>query len=964
MALVPVGQTTVWGAGSKSADDSSQQDSEQQQSQLSSKPAPWAKTSETPDPTPAPQTIVPKMQSWAASDSEDSDDDSPAPVPVPGYLTSPLTSSPSLLPVPPSSQVTSSPVVPHTTSIAPSSTAPTSTTGVTNPVIRRNLADMTGDYSGSRPGFGGRDRERGDSRDRDMGPYHRGGDVRGDARGDFRNQQPQSSGWSRHGQDTERDRYNSGPSGGQYPSSGGFEKERSNSWGRSDARSGIAPGIVTTPGIVRVRPTTIIPAASATGHGGAATGGGPKIDSGMSEEQKALERARYEREQLEMRKRQQVEDEENRRREEENRKREEENRKREDEARARQEEESEKLRQERQREREREIIERERESRYRDPEGRDEGRWERAAISQTRPSPRNEAPGYRQAEEYRPRLYSGDGGREKDWERKDRSFSMDSSGSRGSRGSDRERFQSNISNTYPHHVQHDAPTRILQPPTQQKKLFDSKSGNFVVQKEKETTNTVAPKSIWGAKAPHATGNATRETRDSQDNGQQSRDKQREARVAEMNALALEEQRKRDAKLAANKKARAKERAERQPRTKGVLFRFISTDEAEEMQQQSTSTGSSAHEVHSVGDKVLARVLSSFEEKLLADKDAQGHKPRSSHQDKDEARKAKKLHKDQKLAAKKLRQTKAKEEPALLGQDLEALAITDEDMLGEFLQESVEFQEVKSKRTVAQEKKHGEPEAESSPAPREKKDARPSRIGGSGSNLSSAASSPAPPSTTTTTTPVQPAATIAPPAQPAWIGTGDTFKAIGVAVPERIEEKGKKGKQIKDKKTNKIEKLKKDGRTGSPALPPSAPNSAKKANAKADRDSRKNKRNGAESHGPATGQSKDASNSFDVTAATRHLLAPPQQQHHSTTDILDMSAEIDQQDLSHNISYSRFVPGIGLTGDMDGSGAGRNSPSPSRSIEGRGVGSDTGNLEALIGLGNTASVSSFESSVAW
>jgi hypothetical protein len=128
---------------------------------------------------------------------------------------------------------------------------------------------------------------------------------------------------------------------------------------------------------------------------------------------------------------------------------------------------------------------------------------------------------------------------------------------------------------------------------------------------------------------------------------------------------------------------------------------------------------------------------------------------------------------------------------------------------------------------------------------------------------------------------------------------------------------------------------------------------------------------------------------------------PQSQHqHTTTDILDMSAEIDQQDLNQNMmrggSYSRFVPGVGLTGnDEDSSNNNNNNNGTGGSGSGSGVlnsnsnsttgeshdhassrgggssssssssdkgGGETDTLEALmLGLGTTVSVSSLDTS---
>ena len=337
---------------------------------------------------------------------------------------------------------------------------------------------------------------------------------------------------------------------------GGYSRDRSDSWGRGGTSTGLVPGIKTKPGVVRGESSSS--SLSVPNKLVSVTSNGPHFESGMTEEQMALERARFEREELERKKREQ--EEAQRREELERQKRELRERERQEyERRLQETRERERLEYEQKvREaREKELLERERErERFRDNrygDVSDGGRWERAAAVQ------REAP---------PRLYTVDG----DYNR-DRGYSFESAGSRGShRDGDRERPQSNVSNAYPHHA---APTRILQnhnnqqqsQQPQQKRLFDSKSGNFIVQEEKDNVASRSTKT-----APSKPSSQEKS----------SRDRKREVRTQELNAIAKEEQRKKEERAKILKEARAKERAERQPRTQGVLFRFVPESEAEEL----------------------------------------------------------------------------------------------------------------------------------------------------------------------------------------------------------------------------------------------------------------------------------------------------------------------------------------------------------------------------------------------
>ena len=157
VSLVPVGQSTVWGGGKSSTSESEQQESEQTTTTTTttttSTPAPWSKTEmmttenvvqNQTNQTSTSNTV--KMQSWVTDDSDD--DDAPPPAPLPGYVPqqSPITSIRSSASNDQKATTTQPPQLPPpvTTTRAPAST-------VTNPVVRRSLAEFTGgDYATSR----------------------------------------------------------------------------------------------------------------------------------------------------------------------------------------------------------------------------------------------------------------------------------------------------------------------------------------------------------------------------------------------------------------------------------------------------------------------------------------------------------------------------------------------------------------------------------------------------------------------------------------------------------------------------------------------------------------------------------------------------------------------------------------------------------------------------------------------
>jgi hypothetical protein len=337
-----------------------------------------------------------------------------------------------------------------------------------------------------------------------------------------------------------------------------------------------------------------------------------------------------------------------------------------------------------------------------------------------------------------------------------------------------------------------------------------------------------------------------------------------------------------------------------------------------------------------------------------------------------------LNEKESKSEKEINQQKVQEEQQL---SLDDLAIDDNDVIV-VLQESIEFQEVKSKRAVAQEKKHSDPLSQShtthSSANSNRRTDKKESSNQTATTLSStfttkdsqervlASSTSTPPTVTTPSAPV-----IVPPTQPAWINTDKTFKAIGIAVPEvinsvttKVDEKqdtnnsktftsGKKNRSEKDK-----EKKKKETKSNS-----------KKTKKTTDGEysnlisTKKYKKNEI--------ISSDGSSIFDVEAATRHLLEQHSQDlnNSSATDILEMSAELEKQDLSQ--SFSRFVPGIGLTNSDDQDDENNNisdnninNNNVNNKNNSRNNNTDRSGLQALIGLGSSVTVSSYNSTSTW
>ena len=346
------------------------------------------------------------------------------------------------------------------------------------------------------------------------------------------------------------------------------------------------------------------------------------------------------------------------------------------------------------------------------------------------------------------------------------------------------------------------------------------------------------------------------------------------------------------------------------------------------------------------------------------------KTKRDHREKTNQESTRKKKESKKVATKSHSSKKdSSESDKLLAQDLAALTVDDHDhAFGDILQESVEFKEVKSKRTVAQEKKfHDSPAGSSSRA--ERKEPRESRANTSGSSDSNNTSNDISNNKTASTSPLAP---ISSSSQPAWVGTGTTFTALGVPVPEgKSDDESKKqahgGSDVKkgntakskdheprEKKGKQNDKHKKD--KGGSNVEPTTNKKGTKSNR--ERDKGKNRSNNASSNeipellpmnkqGSPFQNREQSSQPFDFLNPHQHQ---ENQGNHMTTDILDMTAELDKKDMTQK--FASFVPGVGLTGSDDHN----NNSSDSNSGE-------TSRLGALIGLGGTVPVT-FDSPTSW
>jgi len=290
--------------------------------------------------------------------------------------------------------------------------------------------------------------------------------------------------------------------------------------------------------------------------------------------------------------------------------------------------------------------------------------------------------------------------------------------------------------------------------------------------------------------------------------------------------------------------------------------------------------------------------------------------------------------------------------------LEDLVADDEDVQ-EIIQESVEFQEVKSKRTVAQEKKGNETSVHNAvpvATPR-RNDRRESRTASKDTHDRGGPSTPAPPPTPPTPLVTPPA----PPVQQAWVDTEKTFKVIGVPVPQSLlaASKLESNKKLENSKS-RVDKRGKNGgekRVGlekgkKERLLSQIERSSKKLNKSSALALQQNVDSSRRQKGNESGASS-ASIIFDVG---RELLEP----NSGSRNVVNFSTE-KQNDEKSASNFSRFVPGVALTrtGGQDEENMGEKKNNQASSS-----GTDPAALQALIGLGATASITTFDSNSTW
>jgi hypothetical protein len=640
---------------------------------------------------------------------------------------------------------------------------------------------------------------------------------------------------------------------------------------------------------------------------------------GMTEEQRALEEARLEREQLEQRKRQ-----------EEQAKRDAEER----ELRAK-----EAARMQEERERERARIERERNLAAYDAQQRrappptsyaplqaggfsDDGdRWKRVAppalppaLAQT-PGPRNMAPSPRggpqgyaphgqamhlhpsqiqnRPGQHPPRPYGGVPHQQGPAGMSPRQFQQPYGDHRHDEGA---------ANKQPN------PTRILQHTQQHKMLFDPKSGGMVepgtrdrgMSESSTGSNSDKKDSTWRKTVPYSAGPSAAESAAAAA-ADDARRKERERKMQEMRAAEQEEQRAKEERQNAMREARAKEAAEREPRTQGVLYRYSTKGDLERVLTEAEKAEAALREESRRLEKELARERNAEREKKKA------------------ALASKRASREEKLTAEALQAHSGEAADggtggtAQLDMDeyvfdehlLDHLDINSDDIL----QESIEFVEVKSRRSIAQDKKEKEVTAPTSGpatatgarispaavgrgdvrAPRQAK-SRSTRDGKDDSSPETTGAAEIPPSLPST---------LPPPAKPAWQTAGSTLVDIGViteserlaaeasarrdaeAAHSAAAEEGRGGKggrdrERQDKSRAKTDKAKearvdKDKDKGRREVPPAA---GTKKPVK-ERDSRPTRKKGAEGEEEARGTGRPSSAhahvSFDTSAVTKHLL---------------------------------------------------------------------------------------------
>jgi len=331
------------------------------------------------------------------------------------------------------------------------------------------------------------------------------------------------------------------------------------------------------------------------------------------------------------------------------------------------------------------------------------------------------------------------------------------------------------------------PTRILQHPPRM--LFDHKSGEMVEQSAVSGSNTNKPPTVarrdrgmsesstssdkhkghseaaWRNAPSSVNGKAGVKAADEHVTEEQRR---REKRAAEIRAAALEEQRVKEEKANALREARAKERAERAPRTQGVLYRYAE-------------------------DGTLERVLTEAEKQEYAARDEARRMEkeyiREKHAEKERKKLAAKKQRKEKLTAAALAEAEKKSEQEVVEASsreitmvemLEKMEISSDDIL----QQTVEFVEVKSRRTISQEKrdsKGGRGSESSTSGPSQQREGKGDKIssrnkarGGKDSQGASQGDSPSsdsPPTVAPAPLPL--------PTKPAWQAPKSTLVDLGV-----------------------------------------------------------------------------------------------------------------------------------------------------------------------------------------
>ena len=477
-----------------------------------------------------------------------------------------------------------------------------------------------------------------------------------------------------------------------------------------------------------LRPMVHAPAQVAALHGGGRESGGAGAPAsvptgGMTEEQRALEEARLEREQLEQRKRQEAQA------------------KREAEERQRREAEARRVQEEREADRQR--MERERHLAASDAQaqarrtgagdtGGESGgdRWARQRLEPPAPPPPSQAPQrYAQQQGVGP---SARGGHNQPYGGGSGTYNGGFHDHRQSHLQGRPGGRAYVPNaqsqpqhhhhqqasqhlsqqqhkqpsppqppheqtpyTTDHHDDHPQPTRILQHPAGSKMLFDPKSGGMVepVPRDRGMSESSASSDKKGAAGGSGGGASGAAWRKDKGSAGGELDEARRRRAQEVRAAEQEEQRLRDDKATALREARAKEAAEREPRTQGVLYRYNADGELERV----------------LTDAERAEMTARAEARRVA-KEALREKGAERAERERKRVAAKKAKKDDQPAL------TAEALSALSGEDKETAAQEELDEYAELLleqldinsddvlQDSIEFVEVKSRRTISQERK--------------------------------------------------------------------------------------------------------------------------------------------------------------------------------------------------------------------------------------------------------------------